>query len=295
MTFPPSRVDAFCWKGREWFVKRDDLIDPRFSGNKLRKLYTLLQTDPDRYTTLVSYGGAQSNAMLSLAYLAHLKGWKFIYHIKTMPRWLAQNPTGNLKSALDLGMKLVEIPHMEFYSYVGILRNDLSDDTIFVSQGGAEKIAEEGIRILAEEILSWRDENGIGTCSVATPSGTGTTALYLRRHLPKEIEVLTTPVIGDRDTLLAQWHKLEPDEHLLPKILEYWPKHPFAKPKKRYLDAWRSLKRSGIVFDLVYAPKMWLELLNACEHLKKPILYIHSGGVDGNISQIEKYRYNGLL
>ncbi|BDY13778.1 hypothetical protein HCR_20900 [Hydrogenimonas cancrithermarum] len=243
----------------------------------------------------MSYGGSQSNAMLSLAYLAKSKGWDFVYYVKKLPDWLAKNPTGNLKLALDLGMKAVEIPHSEFYGRIEDVRSTLSDDTLLVAQGGAEKIAEEGVRLLAKEILSWANRKGIGSCSVATPSGTGTTALYLRRHLPKEIEVLTTPVVGDRDTLLAQWHELEPDEPFLPKILEHWPKHPFAKPKKCYFDAWHSLKRSGVEFDLVYAPKMWLELLSAYENLQKPILYIHSGGVSGNMSQIEHYRYSGIL
>jgi len=295
ITFPPSEVEPFFWKGHQWFVKRDDLIDPRFSGNKLRKLYTLLQTDPHRYTTLISYGGAQSNAMLSLAYLAHLKGWHFIYYVKTLPKWLGDNPTGNLQLALKLGMELVQVPHRDFYDKVDTIRNMCTEDVIFISQGGADKSAKEGIRILAEEILAWQRSNSLTSFTVATPSGTGTTALYLRDYLPKEIDVVTTPVVGDRETLLSQWQQLEPDQALQPKILDHYPKHPFAQPKQEYLQIWQSLKAAGILFDLIYAPKMWLELLTAYHKLKTPILYIHSGGVTGNLSQIEKYRYKGLL
>jgi len=288
-------VDQFFWEGKEWFVKRDELIDLRFSGNKLRKLYPLLQTDPDKYTTLISFGGAQSNAMLSIAYLCDLKGWEFIYYVKKMPKWLKVNPSGNLKLALELGMKIVEIPHLEFYDHINRVRCNISKDTVFVPQGGADKLAKEGVRILAEEILSWKKEKGIDSFCVATPSGTGTTALYLRRYLPKEISVVTTPVVGDSDTLLSQWKSLEPGTLNLPEILEKLPKHPFAKPKKEYFDVWVSLKESGIEFDLVYAPKMWLELIEIYETLKKPLLYVHSGGIIGNISQIEQYRYKGVL
>ena len=295
ITFPPSRVEPFFWKGHQWFVKRDDLIDPRFSGNKLRKLYTLLQTDPNRYTTLMSYGGAQSNAMLSLAYLAHLKGWHFIYYVKMLPKWLADNPTGNLQLALELGMELVQLPHTQFYEEIATIRNRCTNDVIFVSQGGAEKIAKEGIRVLADEILAWQRLNSLTTFTVATPSGTGTTALYLRDYLSKEIDVVTTPIVGDRETLWAQWQQLEPNQKFYPHILDHYPKHPFAQPKKEYLQTWQSLKEARILFDLIYAPKMWLELLTAYHKLKTPILYVHSGGVTGNISQIEKYRYKGLL
>jgi len=288
-------VDQFFWKGKEWFVKRDELIDLRFSGNKLRKLYPLLQTDPDKYIKLISFGGAQSNAMLSIAYMCDLKGWEFIYYVKKMPKWLKANPTGNLKLALELGMKIVEVPHLEFYDHINSIRSNIPKDTVFVPQGGACKLAKEGVRILAEEILSWKREIGIDSFCVATPSGTGTTALYLRLNLPKEISVVTTPVVGDRDTLFSQWKSLEPNENNLPEILDKLPKHPFAKPKKEYLDVWVSLKDAGIEFDLVYAPKMWLELIENYDTLKKPVLYVHSGGVIGNISQIEQYRYKGFL
>ena len=288
-------MDQFFWEGKEWFVKRDELIDLRFSGNKLRKLYPLLHYCPDKYTTLISFGGAQSNAMLSIAYMCDLKGWEFIYYVKKMPKWLKANPTGNLKLALELGMKIVEIPHLEFYDHINSIRSNIPKDTVFVPQGGACKLAKEGVRILAEEILSWQREKGIDSFSVATPSGTGTTALYLRLNLPKEISVVTTPVVGDRDTLFSQWKSLEPNENNLPEILDKLPKHPFAQPKKEYLDVWLSLKEAGIEFDLVYAPKMWLELIENIEKLKKPVLYVHSGGVTGNISQIEQYRYKGFL
>ena len=288
-------MDQFFWKGKEWFVKRDELIDLRFSGNKLRKLYPLLQTDPKEISTLISFGGAQSNAMLSIAYLCDLKGWEFIYYVKKMPKWLKEAPSGNLKLALELGMKIVEIPHLEFYDHINRVRSNIPEDAVFVPQGGACKLAKDGVRILAEEILSWKKENGIDSFSVATPSGTGTTALYLRQYLPKEISVVTTPVVGDRDTLISQWKSLEPDRENLPEILGNLPKHPFAKPKKEYLDAWLSLKESGIEFDLVYAPKMWLELIESYETLKKPVLYVHSGGIIWNISQIEQYRYKGFF
>lgn len=288
-------MDQFFWEGKEWFVKRDELIDLRFSGNKLRKLYPLLQSDPDKYTRLISFGGAQSNAMLSMAYLCNLKGWEFICYVKKMPKWLKENPIGNLKLALELGMKIVEIPHLEFYDHIEKVRSNIPKDAVFVPQGGACQLAREGVHILAEEILSWKRENNIDSFSVATPSGTGTTALYLRKYLPKEISVITTPVVGDSDTLISQWRTLEPNQTSLPEILCKLPKHPFAKPKKEYLDVWISLKDAGIEFDLVYAPKMWLELLEIYDTLKKPILYVHSGGVIGNISQIEQYRYKGFL
>ncbi|MDQ6981063.1 MAG: 1-aminocyclopropane-1-carboxylate deaminase, partial [Ghiorsea sp.] len=58
-----SDVTPFHFQGLDCFVKRDELIDPLLSGNKYRKLYSLIQTPSETYSTLISYGGTQSNAM----------------------------------------------------------------------------------------------------------------------------------------------------------------------------------------------------------------------------------------
>lgn len=280
--------------GLDFFVKRDDLIDPRFSGNKFRKLYSLFKFNSNDYSKVISYGGAQSNAMLSIAYLAAMKGWEFVYYVKKIPKRLESSPSGNLRRALELNMKLRQLPHSIFYESIEKIRRGISEDEIFIPQGGADPVAAEGVKVLADEIKEWMCCNSIESLSVATPSGTGTTALFLAKYLPESVDVVTTPVVGDEETLRLQWQKLHSEGESLPKILASLKKHPFAKPDIRFLEAWRSLKRSGILFDLIYAPKMWLELEVFYEELKKPVLYIHSGGVSGNESQLQKYRFKGI-
>jgi len=295
LTFKKSEVEPFRWRGRDFFVKRDDLIDPRFSGNKLRKLYSLFKLKNDDFCRVVSYGGAQSNAMLSIAYLAAMKGWEFVYYVKKMPKWLENSPTGNLKRALELKMELRQLPHESFYENIESIKESISNDEIFVPQGGAASIASEGVKVLAEEILEWKESRGVDSFTVATPSGTGTTALYLAKYLPKSVDVVTTPVVGDAQILHAQWAKLHKEGDPLPKILDGFGKHPFAKPHPAFLETWISLKNSGIEFDLIYAPRMWIELELAYESFRKPLLYIHSGGVSGNESQLDHYIFKGLL
>ncbi len=289
-----SPVEPFRWRGIELFVKRDDRIDPRFSGNKFRKLYTLFTLPDKRYERIVSYGGAQSNAMLSIAYLAAMKGWRFRYYVKRLPGWLKREPEGNLARAIELGMELHEIPHGTFYETIERVRASLDGSELFVPQGGADPMAAEGVAKLAEEIVAWAAREGVERFSVATPSGTGTTALFLARSLPGEITVVTTPVAGDRKALQAQWMRLAPQGGALPKILDSFGKHPFAQPHPEFLKVYRELKREGIEFDLIYAPKMWIELDRAGGRLPGPVLYIHSGGVSGNVSQLRRYRFCGI-
>jgi len=69
-----SPISKISLDGRVFYVKRDDLIDPFLAGNKYRKLYTLLQTPPNKLTKVISYGGTQSNAMLAIAACVNKKG-----------------------------------------------------------------------------------------------------------------------------------------------------------------------------------------------------------------------------
>lgn len=90
-----SPLSKITLEGREFLVKRDDLIDPYLAGNKYRKLYTLLQTPSTTYDTLISYGGTQSNAMLALAALCQKKKWNFIYYTKKLSTTQKDESTGN--------------------------------------------------------------------------------------------------------------------------------------------------------------------------------------------------------
>ena len=73
-------------------------------------------------------------------------------------------------------------------------------------------------------------------------------------------------------------------------------KYHFAKPKKELFKIYKELfNETGIEFDLVYDPVGFLTVLSNLNEFKNPLLYIHQGGILGNISQIERYQYKGLL
>ena len=71
-----SPISQFEYKNRTFFVKRDDLLDKNFNGNKARKLACYLEHDFQEIDTIISYGGNQSNLMYSLSCLAKLKNWQ---------------------------------------------------------------------------------------------------------------------------------------------------------------------------------------------------------------------------
>ena len=286
-----SQIESFLFRGQQFFVKRDDLIDPMLSGNKYRKLYTLIQTPPEEYKTIISYGGTQSNAMLSIAALCHQKGWAFHYYSKPVPEHLKRQVSGNLKAALDLGMLLHEVPHEAYEETITKLKKTTDQSTLLIPQGGADPIAEQGIRVLAEEIKAWNAANK-EPLNIVTPSGTGTTAYYLAIALP-EYNILTTPSVGSSAYLKTQMQLLGNLPHNL-KILESEKTYHFAKPYPEFLNIYLELKDAGITFDLIYGAKMWLVLMQHLQHIQGTILYVHSGGLMGNSTMLERYQHKGL-
>jgi len=279
-----SPISKISLEGREFYVKRDDLIDPFLAGNKYRKLYTLLKTPSNRLNKIISYGGTQSNAMLAIAAMCKNKGWDFEYYTKPLSQTQKAYSHGNYFHSINLGMKHIEIDEVLYKDYIASLSLTIDATTFIIDQGGAVEEAKRGLEVLAEEIR----EANLELRSLATPSGTGTTALFLALALP-EFKVYTTPCVGNVEYLKNQMQAL----HELPEnlvILKPIKKHHFAKPYPEFLEIYKKLLVSGVEFDLLYAPGMWEALLAQTD---EEILYIHSGGVSGNETMLKRYEQKG--
>lgn len=160
---------------------------------------------------------------------------------------------------------------------------------------------------------------------ILVASGTGTTALFLANYFAerpvassssKSIEVVTVPCVGSAEYLKQQMLTLSNRTHnisgnTLPTILstEKAPNRVFAKPNREHLKIWQELQRqSDIDFDLIYAPRTIEVLLSHCStaatahdmslkelYPEANIIYYHCGGLEGNISQLDRYKTMGLL
>ncbi len=276
------------FEGHSFYLKRDDLLHADFSGNKARKFYYFLENDFPDITKIVSYGSAQSNAMYSLSVLAKMKGWEFEYYVDHVADYLRDNPHGNYAGAIKNGMQL--------HVGRGIL-TPTNQNILYIEEGGRQKEAEYGIKILAQEILEWQKENNIKELNIFLPSGTGTTALFLQKSLNIEgvvrgqhPTVYTCPCVGDSDYLKKQFFELEEDENHHPRIISLEKKHHFGKLYRENYKIWLKLQQqTGVVFDLLYDPLGWRTLLAHPEVMAKPTLYIHQGGVLGNESMLPRY------
>jgi 1-aminocyclopropane-1-carboxylate deaminase/D-cysteine desulfhydrase-like pyridoxal-dependent ACC family enzyme len=282
MNYTNSPIQQVTFNKQKYFIKRDDLLNSDFSGNKARKFYYYLINDFPNIKKVVSFGSSQSNAMYSLSVLCKLKNWQFDYYVDHTASFLKENPVGNYKYAIKNGMNIIE----------GSLPDFFDNETLFISEGGAVVEASFGIEILANEIKFWVEKNSIKNLKIFLPSGTGTTALYLQKFLP--FEVLTCACVGDENYLKKQFEELEKDN--FPTIVQKEKKYHFGKLYKEFYDIHNELlKQTNIEFDLLYDSLGWLCFENYLKQLEKKddmtFLYIHQGGIIGNESMIDRYKY----
>jgi len=289
MTFNASPVEKHIFEDHSFYLKRDDLLHPDFSGNKARKLHYFLTHDFPDVKKIISYGSAQSNAMYSLSVLAKTRGWEFEYFVNHIADYLKENPHGNYAGALENGMSL--------HVGRGAPTPTMDKEILFIEEGGRQKEAEYGIKLLAKEIIQWQKEQGIKELNIFLPSGTGTTALFLQKSFMSlaeqsrsQIQLFTTPCVGNEEYLKKQFLELETEVKYHPIILTLEKKHHFGKLYKENYKIWLKLQQqTGVEFDLLYDPLGWRVLLAHPEVFSKPILYIHQGGVLGNESMLPRY------
>jgi 1-aminocyclopropane-1-carboxylate deaminase/D-cysteine desulfhydrase-like pyridoxal-dependent ACC family enzyme len=270
---PPSPVEQRTIGGRSIWIKRDDLLklpNSGISGNKARKMWTLDQLPPGEEfpSCIVSHGGPQSNSMLALAAVVHSKNrmitngnqdnnstkqFRFVYCTKTLPRFLRNQPNGNLFRALSLGMELIELTPQDYsnlFEEHHQLEGDppmglappVPGDSVWVPQGGACGVAQAGTFRLAQEIFDVWQKRGQGrTLTVCVPGGTCTTAVVLYHGLKRlaleceensndddatevmDIEVVVIPCVGDetyaRRQMMSLSVQIGQDAEDIPTIL----------------------------------------------------------------------------
>ncbi|MFT6987384.1 MAG: 1-aminocyclopropane-1-carboxylate deaminase [Psychromonas sp.] len=293
----PSPVQRVNMAGFTFFIKRDDLLNPYFSGNKARKFAYFLNNDFPAIKKIIGHGSVQANSLYPLAALAKLKGWQLDFYVNNIPRWLKQSPNGNYRAALALGTNIIEVDKSALTeganldSFMRSKAQQLAPDTLFIPEGGRSKNAKQGIAVLAAEIQLFCQQQSLQSPIIMLPSGTGTTALFLQSLLP--YKVFTCACVGDKQYLTQQLSELESDLSAWPTILPSAKRYQFGKLYPEFYQIWLQLKQqTNIEFDLLYDPLGWLTLL---AYLKKkrvdqPIIYIHQGGLIGNESMLPRYQ-----
>jgi len=158
-------------------------------------------------------------------------------------------------------------------------------DSLFINEGVWQPQAEVGFISQARQIERWAEAEG-KTLDIFLPSGTGTSAAFLAKHV--KFDVYTCPCVGDADYLKSEIEALTPNSKA--RILQPPKKYHFGDLKPELYQIWRDVcEQTGIEFELIYDPVGFLTIMANLGAFKNEILYIHQGGALGNISQ--KLRY----
>nr|WP_314562864.1 1-aminocyclopropane-1-carboxylate deaminase [uncultured Campylobacter sp.] len=158
-------------------------------------------------------------------------------------------------------------------------------DSLFINEGVWQQQAETGFISQARQIERWAEAEG-KTVDIFLPSGTGTSAAFLAKHV--KFDVYTCPCVGDVGYLKSEIEALTPNSKV--RILPPPKKYHFGDLKPELYQIWRKVcEQTGIEFELIYDPVGFLTMTANLGAFKNEILYIHQGGALGNISQ--KLRY----
>lgn len=269
---------------RLW-VKRDDLLHPHISGNKMRKLkYNLAEMRRRGKNTLLTYGGAFSNHIAATAAAGHEGDFRTVGIIRG-----ERPPGGNatLNFAESCGM------HLHFVSRAAYRQKDSPEfgeelrarfgDFYLLPEGGSNLFALPG----CAEIIT-ETETEIRPDYYCVPVGTGGTAAGMLTGMTGGKLLAFSALKGDFlageiDRLLRRSGNDIRAEY---RVLTEYHHGGYAKFTSELIDFINDFKYSyGIPLDPLYTGKMFYGIFDLLRRdffaAGSTVVAVHTGGLQG--------------
>lgn len=167
---------ALTQAGVELWLKRDELTHPQVQGNKWRKLkYNLQEAKAQNLDTIISFGGAKSNHIYSLAAAGKLFGFKTVGVIQGYEN-LPLTPT--LQFAVAQGMELIFLSKAEYKTrfenaFQARLKKEFGEH-YQLPDGGCNSLAVKGVAEMMHEIAGTSttlSDRAFDVCCVSVGTG----------------------------------------------------------------------------------------------------------------------------
>ncbi len=283
----------------EFWIKRDDLIHQKISGNKWRKLELNIKEAKRKKLPLLTFGGPFSNHIAATAFACSSSDIKSIGIIRG-------DEFSELNHTLDLanknGMQLHFVTREEYQlksepTFLQSLQEKFGDFHL-VPEGGANKEGVLGSRNIKKEIQVDFD-------LLCCTAGTGTTAAGILSALKPLEQLEVYPALKGGDYLegeildllvLENPEQFEQKKSQLELINDYhFGGFAKLKPMKELVDFvnW-FYKEFGIPLDLIYSGKM---MFGVFDRIKKgrykkgtKLVAIHCGGLQGNEGMKNRFK-----
>lgn len=275
----------------ELFVKRDDLIDPFISGNKLRKLEgNLKAAKAAGVAQILTFGGAFSNHLLASAAAANALDIPIIGKVRGEELNEKSNPI--LLKCHQLGMALNFINRSNFKEskYQSGRSPHQDKPTWFIPEGGANPEGVLGCTEIYKEAVA--QNHNLHFDAVFLAQGTTTTSLGILASIPPTTQLFVVPVLKGFNSLqemqdLAKKAKQNPTTAHLEfpfsqvHVLDTHHHGGYAQTTPELMDFIKSFNDTQqFPIEPTYTGKALLALNSQLPHLQaKSVLFIHTGGV----------------
>ncbi len=294
------QAESLIEAGIHLYIKRDDLIHKAVSGNKWRKLkYNLAEAQKNDKSTILTYGGAFSNHIYSVAAAGKVLDFPTIGIIRGEEN-NGSNPT--LSFARSCGMKLYFVSRNDYRDKTKALEliDESLDDCYVLPEGGTNGFALPGCGEIVEEVRQqWKGSLPDYWC---LSCGTGGTMAGILTKINQE----DGTVLGF-SALKGDFHQND-IQRLLEKnewsISDDWSIQTdyhfggYARHQPALIDFINDFKRQHqIQLDPIYTGKLFYGIFDLVKkgYFKRgtKILAIHTGGLQGIAGFNE--RFNGIL
>lgn len=273
-------------KGINLYVKRDDLIHPYVSGNKLYKLkYNVEDAILQGYDGILTFGGAYSNHLVATAAYCNYIGLRCIGIVRGEELASTLNPA--LQYCVEQGMQLHFVSREEYRQkesadFIARLKDRFGDFFYIVPEGGGNALGVKG----ASEILHGFDALPYTHFMAACGTGTTLAGMVLTPSLLPSTKVWGLSVLKGEDTLTPTVEQYVVGNDNLPnwKVINGYHHGGYAKTTPELLEFIARFKEAqGITLDTVYTGKLFFAIYKMAEegliHSQSNILAIHTGGI----------------
>jgi len=276
------RTDFLCeLNQKKIWLRREDLIKEKVTGNKFRKLkYNLIEAKKMNSKAILTFGGAFSNHLYATALLGYINGIK-TYGIVRGNEWkekLKENPT--LINCVNNGMTLIFVSR-DIYkkknncAFWRIIKLNPSKFYI-IPEGGTNELAVKG----CSEMLDKNDNIYDVLCC---PVGTGGTISGLIKSSTINQKIIGFSVLNHNNL------KSDIDKHTNKKKWELNNKYTFGGYARSNIDLISFInnfkKKFNIQLDPIYTGKMLFGIFDLINKNQwswgKNILIFHTGGIQG--------------
>ncbi|PZU88220.1 MAG: 1-aminocyclopropane-1-carboxylate deaminase [Chryseobacterium sp.] len=262
------------------FIKREDLIHPKISGNKFWKLFFnvngYLESKPEN-PLLISFGGAFSNHIASVSAFGKQFDIPTIGIIRGNEienNW-QENPT--LSEASKNGMQFFFVSRQDYQNKEKLTKqfSEQYPDALIIPEGGSNEMAVEGVQYMLGNDTKDFDY-------LCTAVGTGGTIAGISKFADENQKVVGIKVVKD-DSLqktISAWSRrdnfdlIDADENRYGKITD---------ENIRFINWF--YEEHGIPLDPIYTGKMMQKIFDLAEKGFFPkdakILTFHTGGLQG--------------